>query len=127
MKHTGKALCVFLLLSFLALPPACASPPGLSSRTYRITEEELTVLEQTLTAASKENEEQKQASEKLKVQLEILQSQSKEREDGLRRAKESWQKYEKEEERKVRRLKRERNASWLIVAGLVGYMAAKKI
>ena len=126
MKHTGKALCVFLLLSFLALPPACASPSGLSSRTYRITEEELTVLEQTLTAASKENEEQRKASEKLKVQLEILQSQSKEREDGLRRARESWQKYEKEEERKVRRLKRERNASWLIVAGLVGYMAAKK-
>ena len=127
MKHTGKALCAFLLLSFLALPPACASPPGLFSRTYQITEKELTALEQALAAASKENEEQKKASEKLKVQLEILQSQSKEREDGLRRAKESWQKYEKEEERKVRRLKRERNASWLIVAGLVGYMAAKKI
>ena len=126
MKHTGKALCVMVLLSFLALPPACASPPASSSRTYRITEEELAALEQSLTVASKENEEQKQASEKLKVQLEALELQSKEREDGLRRLQESWEAYEREEEKKVRRMKMERNASWLIVAGLVGYMAAKR-
>ena len=126
MKHTGKALCVMVLLSFLALPPACASPPASSSRTYRITEVELAALEQSLTAASKENEEQKQASEKLKVQLEILQSQSKEREDGLRKLRESWNECERENRRELRRLKRERNASWLIVAGLVGYMAAKR-
>ena len=122
MKHTGKVLCAFLLLSFLALPPACASPPGLSSRTYRITEEELTTLEQALTAASKENEEQKQASEKLRIQLTALQLQSKEKEASLQRARESWQKYEREN----RRLKRERNISLMIVAGLVGYMAAKR-
>lgn len=126
MKHTGKALCVMVLLSFLALPPACASPPASSSRTYRITEKELAALEQSLTAASKENEEQKQASEKLKVQLEILQSQSKEREDGLRKLRESWNECERENRRELRRLKRERNASWLIVAGLVGYMAARR-
>ena len=126
MRHTGKALCVMVLLSFLALPPACASPPGLSLKTYQITEEELTTLEWALTAASKENEEQRQASEKLKVQLEILQSQSKEREVSLQRAKESWQKYKKEEEKKVHRQKMERNASWLIVAGLFGYMAARR-
>jgi septal ring factor EnvC (AmiA/AmiB activator) len=115
-----------VLLSFLALPPACASPPASSSRTYRITEEELMALEKSLTAASKENEEQKQASEKLKVQLEILQSQSKEREDGLRKLRESWNECERENRRELRRLKRERNASWLIVAGLVGYMAARR-
>lgn len=126
MKHTGKALCAMLLLSFLALPPACASPPASSSVTYRITEEELTALEQTLTVASKENEEQKQTSEKLRMQLEILQLQSKEREDTLQRAREYWQKYEREKRREIRRLKQERNASWLIVAGLVGYMAAKR-
>ena len=122
MKHTGKALCVMVLLSFLALPPACASPPASSSRTYRITEEELAALEQSLTAASKENEEQRQASEKLKVQLEILQSQSKEREDGLRKLRESWNECEKEN----RRLKKERNVSVMIIAGLLGYMAARK-
>lgn len=126
MKHTGKALCVMVLLSFLALPPACASPPASSSRTYRITEEELMALEKSLTAASKENEEQKQASEKLRIQLAALELQSKEREDGLRRLQESWEAYEREEEKKVRRMKMERNASWLIVAGLVGYMAAKR-
>ena len=126
MKHTGKALCVMVLLSFLALPPACASPPASSSRTYRITEEELMALEKSLTAASKENEEQKQTSEKLRIQLEALELQSKEREDGLRRLQESWEAYEREEEKKVRRMKMERNASWLIVAGLVGYMAAKR-
>lgn len=126
MKHTGKALCVMVLLSFLALPPACASPPASSSRTYRITEKELAALEQSLTAASKENEEQKQASEKLKVQLAALELQSREREAGLRRLQESWEAYEREEEKKVRRMKMERNASWLIVAGLVGYMAAKR-
>ena len=127
MKHTGKALCVMVLLSFLALPPACASPPASSSGTYRITEEELAALEQSLTAASKENEEQKQASEKLRIQLAALELQSKEREDGLRRLRESWNECERENRREIRRLKRERNASWLIVAGLVGYMAAKKI
>ena len=122
MKHTGKALCVMVLLSFLALPPACASPPASSSVTYRITEEELTALEQTLTAASKENEEQKQTSEKLRMQLEILQLQSKEREDTLQRARESWQKYERDN----RRLRKERNVSAMIIAGLFGYMAAKR-
>lgn len=123
MKHTGKALCAMLLLSFLALPPAFASPPASSSRTYRITEEELIALEQTLTAASKENEEQKQTSEKLRLQLEILQLQSKEREDTLKKARESWQKYEREN----RRLKKERDVGAIIIAGLVGYMAAKRI
>lgn len=127
MKHTGKALCAMLLLSFLALPPAFASPPVLSYKTYRITEEELTALEQTLTAASKENEEQKQTSEKLRLQLEILQLQSKEREDTLKRVRESWNECEREKRREIRRLKQERNASWLIVAGLVGYMAARRI
>ena len=111
-----------LLLSFLALPPACASPPASSSKTYRITEEELTALEQTLTVASKENEEQKQTSEKLRMQLEILQLQSKEREDTLQRARESWQKYERDN----RRLRKERNVSAMIIAGLFGYMAAKR-
>lgn len=127
MKHTGKALCAMLRLSFLALPPACASPPASSSKTYLITEEELTALEQTLTAASKENEEQKQTSEKLRMQLEILELQSKEREDTLQRVRESWNECEREKRREIRRLKQERNASWLIVAGLVGYMAAKGI
>lgn len=127
MKHTGKALCAMLLLSFLALPPACASPPASSSKTYLITEEELTALEQTLTAASKENEEQKQTSEKLRMQLEILELQSKEREDTLQRVRESWNECEREKRREIHRLKQERNASWLIVAGLVGYMAAKGI
>lgn len=126
MRHTGKALCVMVLLSFLALPPACASPPASSSKTYRITEEELAALEQSLTAASKENEEQKRQSEKLKAQLETLELQSKEREDGLQRARESWNECERENRREIRRLKRERNVTLMIVAGLVGYMAAKR-
>ena len=126
MRHTGKALCVMVLLSFLALPPACASPPASSSKTYRITEEELAALEQSLTAASKENEEQKRQSEKLKAQLETLELQSKEREDGLQRARESWNECERENRREIRRLKRERNVSAMIIAGLIGYMAAKR-
>ena len=123
MKHTGKALCAMLLLSFLALPPACASPPASSSRTYRITEEELAALEKSLIAASKENEEQKKASEKLKVQLEILQSQSKEREDGLRKLRESWNECEREN----RRLKKERNVTMGVAALLLTWLAAKRI
>ena len=123
MKHTGKALCVFLLLSFLALPPACASPPGLSSRTYRITEEELIALTQALTAASKENEEQKQASEKLRIQLEVLQLQSKEREASLQKARESWNECEREN----RRLKKERNVTMGVTALLLTWLAAKRI
>lgn len=126
MKHTGKALCVMVLLSFLALPPACASPPASSSKTYRITEEELAALEQSLTATSKENEEQRQESEKLKVQLEILQSQSKEREASLQRAKESWQKYEKEEEKKKASLRCERNGAIGIAAMLAAALLVRR-
>lgn len=122
MKHTGKALCAMLLLSFLALPPACASPPASSSKTYRITEAELTALEQTLTAASKENEEQKQTSEKLRLQLEILQLQSKKKEDTLKKARESWQKYERDN----RRLKKERNVSIGVAALLLTWLAARR-
>lgn len=126
MKHTGKALCAMLLLSFLALPPAFASLPASSSRTYRITEEELTALEQTLTAASKENEEQRQASEKFRMQLEILQLQSKERGDTLQRARESWQRYEKEEERKKARLRYERNGAIGIAAMLTAALLVRR-
>lgn len=126
MKHTGKALCVMVLLSFLALPPACASPPASSSRTYRITEEELMALEKSLTAASKENEEQKQASEKLKVQLEALELQSKEREASLQRARESWQKYEKEEEKKKTSLRRERNGAIGIAVMLAAALLVRR-
>jgi chromosome segregation ATPase len=98
----------------------------LSSRTYRITEEELTALEQALTAASKENEEQKQTSERLRIQLTALQLQSKEKEAGLKKLKESWEECEREKSREIRRLKRERNVTLMVVAGLVGYMAAKR-
>lgn len=127
MKHTGKALCVMVLLSFLALPPACASPPASSSRTYRITEKELAALEQSLTAASKENEEQKQTSEKLKVQLAALELQSREREAGLRKLRESWNECERENRREIRRLKRERNVTMGVAALLLTWLAAKKI
>lgn len=45
----------------------------------------------------------------------------------MKRVRESWNECEREKRREIRRLKQERNASWLIVAGLVGYMAARRI
>lgn len=145
MKKYGL-FCALLLLFF------CFSLPSSSAcgweGTCTVTGEEMRALSFHLNSAKKSFEKQKQESEQLKKQLAqsektlqqaetfsaMLTAQLKASETTLKREKEalqnvrtSFEAYRKEEEKRLRHLKRERNISWLIVAGLVGYMAAGKV
>ena len=117
MKHYAAAFCLFFLLFFWALPVDAASPFS-SERTYRITETELSRLELDLDRALLENEKQKEQSERLRIQLKNLETQSEERKKALETLRKSFEEYAKEEQKKQESLRRERNGA----LGLVGLM-----
>lgn len=118
MKHYAAAFCLFFLLFFWALPVDAASPFS-SEKTYRITETELSRLESDLDRALLENGKQKEQSERLRIQLKNLETQSEERKKALETVRESFEEYAKEEQKKQKRLRREKNAA----LGLVGLLA----
>lgn len=117
MKHCAAAFCLFFLLFFWALPVDAASPFS-SEKTYRITETELSRLESDLDRALLENGKQKEQSERLRIQLKNLETQSEERKKALEMLRESFEEYAKEEQKKQESLRRERNGA----LGLVGLM-----
>ena len=118
MKHCAAAFCLFFLLFFWASPVDAASPFS-SEKTYRITETELSRLESDLDRALLENGKQKEQSERLRIQLKNLETQSEERKKALETVRKSFEEYAKEEQNKQKRLRRERNAA----LGLVGLLA----
>lgn len=115
MKPSYAAFSLFFLLSFWALPVDAASPFS-SEKTYRITETELSRLESDLDRALTENGKQKEQSERLKIQLKNLETQSEERKKALETVRKSFEEYAREERKKHERLRRERNGA----LGLVG-------
>lgn len=117
MKKWSLIFCLFFLLSFWALPVDGASPFS-SEKTYRITETELSRLESDLDRALAENGKQKEQSERLRIQLRTLETQSEERKKALETVRKSFEEYEREERKKQERLRRERNAA----IGVVGLM-----
>lgn len=117
MKPSYAAFSLFFLLSFWALPVDAASPFS-SEKTYRITETELSRLESDLDRALLENGKQKEQSERLRLQLKNLETQSEERKKALETVRKSFEEYEREERKKQERLRRERNAA-IGVAGLL--------
>ena len=117
MKPLSAACSLFFLLSFWALPVDAASPFS-SEKTYRITETELSRLESDLDRALMENGKQKEQSERLRIQLRTLETQSEERKKALETVRKSFEEYEREERKKQERLRRERNAA-IGVAGLL--------
>ena len=117
MKKWPIIFCLLSLLSFWALPVDAASPFS-SEKTYRITETELSRLESDLDRALTENGKQKEQSERLRLQLRTLETQSEERKKALETLRKSFEEYSKEEQKKQRRLRRERNGA----LGLVGLM-----
>lgn len=117
MKKWPIIFCLLSLLSFWALPVDGASPFS-SEKTYRITETELSRLESDLDRALLENGKQKEQSERLRIQLRTLETQSEERKKALETLRKSFEEYAKEEQKKQRRLRRERNGA----LGLVGLM-----
>ena len=117
MKSSYVAFSLFFLLSFWALPVDAASPFS-SEKTYRITETELSRLESDLDRALLENGKQKEQSERLRIQLKNLETQSEERKKALETLRKSFEEYAKEEQKKQESLRRERNGA----LGLVGLM-----
>ena len=117
MKPLSAAFSLFFLLSFWALPVDAASPFS-SEKTYWITETELSKLESDLDRALTENGKQKEQSERLRIQLRTLETQSEERKKALETVRKSFEEYEREERKKQESLRRERNAA----IGAVGLM-----
>lgn len=117
MKPSYAVFSLFFLLSFWALPVDAASPFS-SKKTYRITETELSRLESDLDRALQENGKQKEQSERLRLQLRTLETQSEERKKALETVRKSFEEYEREERKKQESLRRERNGA----LGLVGLM-----
>lgn len=117
MKKWPIIFCLLSLLSFWALPVDAASPFS-SEKTYRITETELSRLESDLDRALTENGKQKEQSERLRIQLRTLKTQSEERKKALETVRKSFEEYAREERKKQESLRRERNGA----LGLVGLM-----
>ena len=124
MKHCAAAFCLFFLLFFWALPVDAASPFS-SEKTYRITETELSRLESDLDRALLENGKQKEQSERLRIQLKNLETQSEERKKALEMLRESFEEYAKEEQKKQESLRRERNGALGLVGLMVVALAAR--
>lgn len=124
MKPSYAAFSLFFLLSFWALPVDAASPFS-SEKTYRITETELSRLESDLDRALAENGKQKEQSERLRIQLKTLETQSEERKKALEIVRKSFEEYEREERKKQENLRRERNGALGLVGLMVVALAAR--
>ena len=131
-----------LLLVLLSVPQLSFA----SEATYQITESELTRLEENLTELSKINDRQSatliqqqiqlqeseeklsragQESEKLQNQIYSLRKEMIEQESSLENARASLEQFEKEEQTKLNKVKRERTVAW-IVAGVLLYFCIGK-
>lgn len=117
MKKWPIIFCLLFLLFSSALPVDAALPISLE-KTYRITETELSRLESDLDRALTENGKQKEQSERLRLQLKNLETQSEERMKALETVRKSFEEYAREERKKQESLRRERNGA----LGLVGLM-----
>lgn len=124
MKKWPIIFCLLSLLSFWALPVDAASPFS-SEKTYRITETELSRLESDLDRALQENGKQKEQSERLRIQLRTLETQSEERKKALETVRKSFEEYVKEEQKKQRSLRRERNGALGLALVLAAALVCK--
>lgn len=124
MKKWPIIFCLLSLLSFWALPVDAASPFS-SEKTYRITETELSRLESDLDRALTENGKQKEQSERLRIQLRTLETQSEERKKALETVRKSFEEYAREEQKKQESLRRERNGALGLALVLAAALVCK--
>ena len=124
MKKWPIIFCLFFLLSFWALPVDAALPFS-SEKTYRITETELSRLESDLDRALLENGKQKEQSERLRIQLRTLETQSEERKKALETVRKSFEEYVREERKKQESLRRERNGALGLALVLAAALVCK--
>ena len=141
----GKIFSAALLVSFAALLLGCTSASA-EEKTYRITESELTLLEENLSELSSVNNEQREkltslqemlkasetkleASERnsrmLSVKLDWLSKELTEQTSLLENANRLLKEYEQEEQRKRRRIERQRNTAYVLAAIAVIFCAVK--
>lgn len=124
MKKWPIIFCLLSLLSFWALPVDAVSPFS-SEKTYRITETELSRLESDLDRALAENGKQKEQSERLRIQLRTLETQSEERKKALETVRKSFEEYVREERKKQESLRRKRNGAAVIAAVLAAVLVLR--
>ena len=141
----GKIFSAALLVSLAALLLGCGSASA-EEKTYRITESELTLLEENLSELSSVNNEQREkltslqekltasetrleASERnsrtLSVKLDWLSKELTEQTGSLENANLLLKEYEQEEQRKRRRIERQRNTAYVLAAIAVIFCAVK--
>ena len=146
--HTrlGKFFFAALFLSFAALLLGCGSASA-QGRTYQITEEELTLLEENLSELSSVNEGQREqlmslqekltasetrleASERtsrmLGVKLDWLSKELTEQAASLENANLLLKEYEEEARRTKRRVERQRNMAYILAAIAVFFVRRSK-
>lgn len=124
MKKWPIIFCLLFLLFSWALPVDGASPFS-SEKTYRITEMELSRLESDLDRALTENGKQKEQSERLRIQLRNLETQSEERKKALETVRKSFEECAREERKKQERLRRERNGALGLALVLAAALVCK--
>lgn len=124
MKKWPIIFCLLFLLFSSALSADAALHIS-SEKTYRITETELSRLESDLDRALAENGKQKEQSERLRIQLRILETQSEERKKALETVRKSFEEYEREERKKQESLRRERNGAAVIAAVLAAVLVLR--
>ena len=141
----GKIFSAALLVSCAALLLGCGSASA-EEKTYQITEAELTLLEENLNELSTVNEGQREkltilqekltasetrleASERnsrmLSVKLDWLSKELTEQASSLENANLLLKEYEQEEQRKRRRIERQRNTAYVLAAIAVIFCAVK--
>ena len=131
LKHRKLLCCAFALLLFCLLLPSCY-PPVACAKTYMITEQELTQLEQNLQTLE-QNSKSKQKllqtqSEKLKKLEELLNQslkQNEETQNSLANAEASLKQYEQEMKHKQSVKERQRNM-WIALASIATVWAVCK-
>ena len=145
ITRLGKFCLAVLFLSFAALLLGCGSASA-QERTYQITEQELTLLEENLSELSSVNEGQREQlwnlQEKLKVsetrleasertsrmlgvKLDWLSKELTAQTSSLENANRLLKEYEEEERRTKRRIERQRNIAYVLAAVAVIFCAAK--
>ena len=145
-REIGRKLCIsalLLLLAFLLLDISFASA---QERMYEISEEELTLLEENLSELVTVNEGQREqltslqekltasetrleasemTSRMLGVKLDWLSKELTEQTSSLENANRLLREYEEEERRTKRRIERQRNIAYVLAAIAVIFCAAK--
>lgn len=130
LNHPKLLWSAFALLLFCLLLPSCYPPAY--AKTYQVTEEELTALEQNLQTLAEHSESKQKLLEEQSKQLKALNeqltqslSQNEKTKQSLQSAEESLQKYAEEMKRKEAVKNRQRNTWAAVAIGAIAWAVCK--